>query len=108
MLTHGIPPGFYGGVHSYAIESVSSLSGHATVYRWRSLPRVRRHKASSPRVSSSNGCYHFAGHHGPIYVRLSFPTPIIARDRKATALEAEVWVETVAYGGRGFMAAWRK
>ena len=27
---------------------------------------------------------------------------------KATALEAEVWVETVTGGGRGFMAAWRK
>ena len=27
---------------------------------------------------------------------------------KATALEAEVWVETVTEGGRRFMAAWRK
>ena len=27
---------------------------------------------------------------------------------KATALEAEVWVETVAEGGRRFTAAWRK
>ena len=25
-----------------------------------------------------------------------------------TALEAEVWVKTVAEGGRRFMAAWRK
>ena len=32
----------------------------------------------------------------------------IIRDWKATALEAEVWVETVAEGGRRFMAAWRK
>ena len=30
------------------------------------------------------------------------------RDWKATALEAEVWVETVTEGGRRFMAAWRK
>ena len=44
------------------------------VYRWRSLPRVRRHRASSPQGSSSNGCCHFSGHHGPINVRLSFPT----------------------------------
>ena len=29
-------------------------------------------------------------------------------DWKATALETEVWVETVAEGGRRFMAAWRK
>ena len=27
---------------------------------------------------------------------------------KATALEAEVWVDTVTKGGRRFMAAWRK
>ena len=27
----------------YAIGSVPSLSGHAIAYRWRSLPRVRRH-----------------------------------------------------------------
>ena len=36
----------------YAIGSVPSLSGHAIAYRWRSLPRVRRHKASKPRGSS--------------------------------------------------------
>ena len=29
-------------------------------------------------------------------------------DWKATALKAEVWVETVTEGGRRFMAAWRK
>ena len=27
---------------------------------------------------------------------------------KATALEAEVWVETITEGGQRFMAAWRK
>ena len=32
----------------------------------------------------------------------------IAGDLKATALKAEVWVETVRGGGRRFMAAWRK
>ena len=32
----------------------------------------------------------------------------IAGDWKATAFKAEVWVETVAEGGRRFMAAWRK
>ena len=34
-------------------------------------------RASSPRGSSNNGCCHFAGHHEPINVRLSFPTPTI-------------------------------
>ena len=32
----------------------------------------------------------------------------IAGDWKATALEAEVGIETVTGGGRRFMAAWRK
>ena len=32
----------------------------------------------------------------------------ITGDWKATALEVEVWVETVEEGGRGFIAAWRK
>ena len=36
----------------YAIESVPSLSGHAIAYRWRSLPRVRRHGVSKPQCSS--------------------------------------------------------
>ena len=37
----------------YTIGSVPSLSGHAIIaYRWRSLPRVRRHRASTPQGSS--------------------------------------------------------
>ena len=36
----------------YAIGSVPSLSGHAIAYGWRSLPRVRRHRASKPQGSS--------------------------------------------------------
>ena len=56
----------------YAIGSVPSLSGDAIAYRWRSLPRVRRHRANSPRGSPSYGCCHFAGHDGPNNVRLSF------------------------------------
>ena len=32
------------------------IGSHATAYRWRSLPRVRRHRASSSRGSSDNGC----------------------------------------------------
>ena len=35
----------------YAIGSVPSLSGHAIAYRWRSLPRVRRHRVSKPQGS---------------------------------------------------------
>ena len=36
----------------YAIGSVPSLLGHAITSRWRSLPRVRRHRASKPQGSS--------------------------------------------------------
>ena len=36
----------------YAIGSAPSLLGHAIAYRWRSLPRVRRHGASKPQGSS--------------------------------------------------------
>ena len=36
----------------YAIGSVPILSGYATAYRWRSLPRVRRHRDSEPQGSS--------------------------------------------------------
>ena len=36
----------------YAIGSVPSISGHAIAYRWRSLPRVRRHRARKPQGSS--------------------------------------------------------
>ena len=36
----------------YAIGSVPSLSGHASAYRRRSLPRVRRHMANKPQGSS--------------------------------------------------------
>ena len=36
----------------YAIGSVPSLSGHVIAYRWGSLPRVRRHRASKPQGSS--------------------------------------------------------
>ena len=35
----------------YAIGSVPSKSGHAIAYRWRSLPRIRRHRASIPQGS---------------------------------------------------------
>ena len=36
----------------YASGSVPSLSGHVIAYRWRSLPRVRQHRASKPQGSS--------------------------------------------------------
>ena len=60
VLTYGIPPEFRGGVHLftryfkplYAIGTVPNLSGHTIAYRWRSLPRVHRHRASKPQRSS--------------------------------------------------------
>ena len=56
LTDDGIPHAFRGGVHLLfipptAFGSVLSLSGHAIPYRWRSLPRVRRHRASGPQGS---------------------------------------------------------
>ena len=43
-------------IPSTAMASIPSYSaGHAITYRWYLLPRVRRHRASSPRGSCSNG-----------------------------------------------------
>ena len=65
-LTYRVPPAFLDGVHSFvlstAIWSVPSLSGNAIAYRWRSLPRVHRHRASNLQDSSSNGCCLFRYH----------------------------------------------
>ena len=36
----------------YAIGLIPSLSGRANAYRWRSLPTVRRYRASKPQGSS--------------------------------------------------------
>ena len=63
VLTLGVLPDFprrrpfiiYLNRHTYSIGSVPSSSGHAIAYRWRSLPRVRRHRNSSPQGCSSNG-----------------------------------------------------
>ena len=50
----------------YAIGPVPSLPGHVIAYRWRSLPRVRRHSASKPQGSSYRTSAALASHHGPI------------------------------------------
>ena len=57
------------------IWSVPSLSSHAIAYRWRSLPRVRRHRASKPQGSSSNGCCLFMYHHRPMLFFSHTPRP---------------------------------
>ena len=56
----------------YAIGSVPSSSGHTIAYRWRSLPRVRQHRASKPQGSSEQ-VLPWQVTHGPINIRLSFP-----------------------------------
>ena len=67
---HLIPP--------YAFGSVPCLSSHAIAYRWRSLPRVRRHGASKPQGSSERVLPRQVSHHGPTNIRLSFPHPLLA------------------------------
>ena len=59
LLTGFLPISAAASILSYRQTpsgSVPSSSGHANAYRWRSLPRVRRHRASSPQGSSGNGC----------------------------------------------------
>ena len=57
----------------HTIGSVPSLLGHAIAYRWRSLPKVRRHRTSMGlKVVLVTGAT-FAGHHGPTNVHLTFP-----------------------------------
>ena len=53
-----------------ATGSVPSLSGQENAYLRCSLPRVRRHRASSLQANSSNGCCLFRYPHGPILVPL--------------------------------------
>ena len=56
-----------------SLEFIGSLA--TTVYRWRSPPKVRWYRASNSQSSSSNnGCCLFKFHHGPTFLRLSFPT----------------------------------
>ena len=60
--------------------STEFISGQAIAYRWRSLPRGRRRRASSPQGSSSNGCCLFRFPHGAVLMRLSFFIPITTGD----------------------------
>ena len=61
VLTCGIPPEFRGGVHLLFVYNRRTPSGQSRVYRvthlamayrWRSLPRVRRHGTNKPQASS--------------------------------------------------------
>ena len=59
VLTYGVPPEFRRGVHLFILNR-HTPSGQSRVYRvtqfiayrWRSLPRVRRHRASKPQGNS--------------------------------------------------------
>ena len=61
----------------YPVDPYSAICDDHTYIHTYILPRVRWYRASSPQGSSTNGCCHFAGHHGPINVRLSFPHPLL-------------------------------
>ena len=61
----------------YAIGSVPSFSGHAIAYRWRLLPRVRRHRASKPRCSFKRVLPGQDTMDRPINMRLSFRHPLL-------------------------------
>ena len=81
LLTRFLPISAAASIYLFlpptATGPVPSLSGHAIANRWRSLPRVRRHRASGPQGCSGNGCFLFRFHHEPPCMRFSFPTLII-------------------------------
>ena len=70
VLTYGMPLTLHGGVHL-------SIPSPVIGYRWRSPPRSRRRRASSPQSSSSNGCAFSGITMDELFVRLTFPTPTI-------------------------------
>ena len=80
MLTHGISSDFGGGVHSIIPPTPS---GQSRVYRDKQLRTYGVHCPESAgtgpvlKVLPVTGAA-FEGHHGPIHVRLSFPTPTIS------------------------------
>ena len=108
--TYGIPPEFRGGPliyikPPYAIESVPSLSGHAMAYRWRSLPRVRRHRASKPQGSSermltlavyctSCCCFSHSAHWLPTRKKLLYTVANPARGLLNREKKEKVWQRT--------------
>ena len=55
----------------FAIGSVPSSSGHAIAHSWRSLARVRRHRASKPQASSEQ-VLPWQVTHGAMNMRLSY------------------------------------
>ena len=62
MLHAQFESGVYPRAHlalipSVGIGSVPSLSGHTIAYRWRSPPRVHRHRASDPQGRLINECW---------------------------------------------------
>ena len=69
ILPHGfLPISAAAAIYFYRQPpTVPSLSGHTIiiVFRWRSPPRVRRHRASNPQGSISNGYCIFRYHPGP-------------------------------------------
>ena len=81
MLTHGIPPASRGGVHFFMPPY--AIGGQPRVYG------VTQMRTDGVHCGESTGTgpvvlklvqvmdAAFAGHHGPIDVRLSFPTPTI-------------------------------
>ena len=96
VLTCGIPPEFRGGIHLF-ISNRHTPAGQSRVYRVTQLRTDDVHRGRGGKEKEWTNC-----------VQSDIRAFGIAGDWKATALKAEVWVETVTGGWRRFMAAWRK
>ena len=79
LLTGFLPISAAGSIYETAIRHgpVPSLSDHVIAYRWRSLPRVRRHRASKPQGSSKRVLPWQVTTDQLICMHLSFPHPLL-------------------------------
>ena len=79
VLTYGIflPSSAAASIYEIAIYAIGSVPsvilGHAIACRWRSLPRVRRHRASKPQGVPNECCCLGRSPWTAINMRLTFP-----------------------------------
>ena len=96
LFTHEIPPPvFRDGVHLFiptiAIGSSPSLSGHAIESRWRSLPRVHRHReAVVPKIVRVTGAVFSGIAMVQLLCASLFPPPLLVQLFLFISLERSV------------------
>ena len=75
----------------YVVGSVPSLSGHAIAYRWRSLPRVRRHRAICCYCCFSHSAYWLPTRKKLLYTVANPARGLLNREKRT---KEKVWQHT--------------